>query len=39
MSNVHQFNSKDLILEKSCDWISAIDRGLTDDEKEQFKYG
>ncbi|MBE3673673.1 FecR family protein [Pseudoalteromonas distincta] len=37
MSNVHQFNSKDLILEKSCDWISAIDRGLTDDEKEQFK--
>ncbi|WP_024612900.1 FecR domain-containing protein [Pseudoalteromonas sp. TB64] len=37
MSNVHQFTSKDLILEKACDWISAIDRGLNDDEKEQFK--
>ena len=37
MSNVHQFTSKDLILEKACNWISAIDRGLSADEKEQFK--
>jgi len=37
MNNVHQFTSKDLILEKACEWISAIDRGLTEAEKEQFK--
>ncbi|ASM49664.1 hypothetical protein PESP_a1564 [Pseudoalteromonas espejiana DSM 9414] len=37
MSNVHQFTSKDLILEKACEWISAIDRGLSESEKEQFK--
>ncbi|TMO79029.1 histidine kinase [Pseudoalteromonas sp. S3776] len=37
MSNVHQFTSKDLILEKACEWISAIDRGLNKNEKEQFK--
>ena len=37
MSNVHQFTSKDLILEKACQWISAIDRGLSEIEKEQFK--
>lgn len=36
MSNVHQFTSKDLILETACNWISAIDRGLSKDEKEQF---
>lgn len=37
MSNVHQFTSKELILEKACGWISAIDRKLNDEEKEQFK--
>ena len=37
MNNVHQFTSKDLILEQACQWISAIDRGLSEIEKEQFK--
>lgn len=36
MNNVHQFTPKDLIIETACEWISAIDRGLSKDEKEQF---
>ena len=37
MSNIHQFTSKELILEKASQWISAIDRGLSTQEQEQFK--
>ncbi|MBB1384879.1 FecR domain-containing protein [Pseudoalteromonas sp. SG45-5] len=37
MSNVHPFTSKNVILEKACTWVSAIDRGLSNEEKEQFK--
>ena len=37
MSNIHQFTSKELILEKASHWISAIDRGLSTQEQEQFK--
>ncbi|WP_409425174.1 FecR family protein [Pseudoalteromonas sp. RW-H-Ap-1] len=37
MSNIHQFTSKELILEKASQWISAIDRGLNIQEQEQFK--
>ena len=36
MSNIHQFTSKELILEKASQWISAIDRGLTKEEQEQY---
>ena len=37
MNNIHQFTSKELILEKASLWISAIDRGLSIQEQEQFK--
>lgn len=37
MNNIHQFTSKELILEKASLWISAIDRGLNIQEQEQFK--
>ncbi|MBE0359556.1 FecR family protein [Pseudoalteromonas aliena] len=37
MSNVHPFTSKNVILENACTWVSAIDRGLSNEEKEQFK--
>lgn len=36
MSNVHQFSSKELIQSQASRWISAMDRGLSDNEKEQF---
>ncbi|KTF18445.1 FecR family protein [Pseudoalteromonas sp. H105] len=36
MSNIHQFSSKELIQSQASRWISAMDRGLSDHEKEQF---
>lgn len=32
MSNVSQFNSKETIQAKACEWVAAIDRGLSADE-------
>lgn len=37
MSNVSQFNSKETIQASACDWIAAIDRGLTGQETEALK--
>ena len=37
MSNVSQFNSKETIQATACDWIAAIDRGLTTQETEALK--
>lgn len=37
MSNIHQFSSKELILKTAAEWVSAIDRGLSAPEQEQFK--
>ena len=37
MSNVSQFNSKETIQATACDWIAAIDRGLTAQETEALK--
>lgn len=38
MSNIHQFSSKELIQSQASRWISAMDRGLSDHEKEQFSH-
>jgi transmembrane sensor len=37
MTNIHTFTSKESIQEQASLWISAIDRGLSKQEKEQFK--
>lgn len=37
MSNIKPFYSKDTIHQQSCEWISKIDRGLSEDEKQEFR--
>ncbi|MGS0535956.1 FecR family protein [Pseudoalteromonas sp. SaAl2] len=37
MSNIHQFSSKDVIQAQASRWISAMDRGLSEPEREQFQ--
>lgn len=36
MSNVHSFNTREDINEQACVWVSRIDRGLNEQEKEQL---
>ena len=38
MSNIHQFTSKDDIQAQASCWISAIDRGLSTQERQQFQH-
>ena len=37
MSNVHPFESKDMIQEQACLWVSKIDRGLSPQEHEALR--
>ena len=37
MSNIHQFSSKDTIQATASRWISAMDRGLSAQERQQFQ--
>ena len=37
MSNVHPFTSHDMIQAQASRWISAIDRGLSDEEVKQLQ--
>lgn len=37
MSNIKPFVSKEIIHQQSCEWISKIDRGLSDDEKQELR--
>ncbi|WP_404339850.1 FecR family protein [Pseudoalteromonas mariniglutinosa] len=36
MSNIHQFSSKETIQAEASEWISAIDRGLSNEEQKQL---
>ncbi|NMM41796.1 FecR family protein [Pseudoalteromonas arctica] len=38
MSNIHQFSSKDAIQADASRWISAMDRGLSKQERMQFQH-
>lgn len=37
-NNVTQINQKQLVQEQACQWISRIDRGLTDSERESLQH-
>lgn len=37
MSNIKPFFSKETIHQQSCDWVSKIDRGLSNSEKQQLR--
>ncbi|GGF72204.1 FecR family protein [Alteromonas lipolytica] len=38
MSNISQFNSKETIQTRACEWIAAIDRGLSAAEKNELSH-
>lgn len=38
MSNIHAFESKDVIQEQACLWVSKIDRGLSAQEHEELRH-
>ncbi|TPV61822.1 DUF4974 domain-containing protein [Aestuariibacter sp. GS-14] len=38
MSNISQFNSKETIQAKACEWVAAIDRGISAEETVQLQH-